>query len=435
MSSYSSENKFSYLKPKTKLQKSLLLFLSCSLFFAVFTAFFRADESVANQSQPVSLLLKPRKPNLNKNVEEGVFSFQENGVPKINPDILALYENDQIQVSGGEYNVQLTLDKQLQSYALEILKKYKVAWGSIVAIDPKSGKVLALASHSEKEPYAKPVALRGTFPAASLFKIITSAAALERSNLNPQSVIHYRGGDYTLNYSNYQPDARRDNRIMSFEGALTKSCNPVFARIALQKLNYKTLTSYAHLFGFNNDLPFDSDVERSGFHIGQDNYSIARTAAGFGEVNISPLHAATLIASIANGGKMMRPFVINRVSGNQGKVYYMGHQQLIQQTVLPQTADTLLRMMSGTVISGTARRHFRYSRNGALKNIQIAAKTGTLSGKQPKGLYNWFIAAAPIGNPEIALAALVIDPGNGRINASGLGGMFLEHAAITKVIR
>lgn len=436
MSFYRNIRAASYFKKKQEQSKSLVWFICCALFLVIFTACFQTKEKeqvpTIAKTEPVSQLLKP---NLKNRTEDGVFSFQDNGVPKINPEILALYENDQIQVSGGDYNVHLTLNKDLQSSAVELLKKYKVAWGSIVAIEPSSGKVLALASHSEKEPYAKPVALRGTFPAASLFKIITSAAALEQSALNPDSVIHYRGGDYTLNYSNYQPDARRDTRLMSFEGALTRSCNPVFARIALQNLSYKTLTSYAYSFGFNNDLPFDCDVERSGFHIGRDNYSVARTAAGFGEVYISPLHAATLIASIGNGGRMMRPYVIDEVSSRSGKSYFKGSEQLIQQTVLPQTAETLLQMMSQTVITGTARRHFVSARNGALRNINIAAKTGTLSGTQPKGLYNWFIATAPIEKPEIAVAALVIDPGNGRINASGLGGMFLEHAAITKVIR
>ena len=84
----------------------------------------------------------------------------------------------------------------------------------------------------------------------------------------------------------------------------------------------------------------------------------------------------------------------------------------------------LLKMMAMTVSDGTARRQFRRSR--ILRKMDIAAKTGTLSGTSPKGRYYWFVAAAPVDDPEIAIATLVIDPGGARINGSGLGRQFME---------
>ena len=104
---------------------------------------------------------------------------------------------EELQVSG--HTLHLTIDPELQLYAQELLKANQVPWGAVVAIDPKTGKVLALASHSEVQPSERSVALRSGFPAASLFKIVSAAAAIEESGLIPESVIRYRGGDYTLN--------------------------------------------------------------------------------------------------------------------------------------------------------------------------------------------------------------------------------------------
>lgn len=408
-----------------------LLILSCFLFFNVFSAF--VDKSSREYKRArlnkTQLLLKPV---VQTRSADSIFSFDESGLPRIDQELINLYDQDSIPVENGKYQVSLTLDKELQDFAIKLLKKYKVPWGSIVALEPGTGKVLTLASHSEKEPYADQVALRETFPAASLFKIVTSAAALEQSSLKPQSLVYYRGGDYSLNKHNYLPQRSRDKREMSFEKALIKSCNPVFARIALQQLSTKTLASYAHTFGFNRELPFDANIGQSSFNMKQTDYSFARTAAGFGDVKMSPLHAASMMATLGNSGKMMRPYVINQVSSADGKLFYQNKEQLLQQAILPDTADTLLQMMTGTVVKGTARKQFRYTKRGALKNIEISAKTGTLSGNQPKGRYHWFVAALPADNPKIALATLVIDTGKTKINGSGLGSLFLEHYAKTK---
>ena len=323
--------------------------------------------------------------------------------------------------SGNHF--EFSIDKNLQSDAQSLLERYKVPWGALVAVQPQTGRLLALAGHSHVDGSGAEFALRSGFPAASLFKIVTAAAAVERKGLTGEQKIHYRGGNYTLNRWNYRPNPKRDRRSMTLADALGKSCNPAFARVALENLSKDTLQSYAELFGFNSDLPFLYNVESSDYRNAGSDFVFARTAAGFGDVTISPLHAATLMATIANGGVMMQPTVVDRITSSDKELLYEVEPRVLRHAVLPSTARQLMQMMERTVDIGTARSQFRRS---TLRGVKIAGKTGTLSGKNPRGVYHWFVAAMPAENPQVAIAALVINPGNARIRATGLGRRFLE---------
>lgn len=356
-------------------------------------------------------------------------SFDAAGIPKLNRPV-DFEQIDQgkyvISTSNGE-RVYLTPDPNLQRKAEQLLESNAVPWGAIVAIDPRSGRVLALASHSTVEPGAAPVALRATFPAASLFKLITASAALEEKSLSPVSRIFYRGGDYTLNKRNYLPNSKLDKRSMSFAQALGKSCNPVFGRISLQQLSASILNKFASRYWFNRDLMFSLPLEQSSFVTPSDDYELALTGAGFGPVTVSPVHAAVMVSAIANHGKMMLPQIVESVVNEKGQLAYQARQSQLGLVLPDRQATTLLDMMESTVKEGTARKQFRKSKSLKQQNFSVAGKTGTLSGENPKGRYHWFVAAAPSDNPEIALAALVIDRGNARINGTGLGRQFLEY--------
>ena len=320
----------------------------------------------------------------------------------------------------------LTLDAVLQNEAQALLRKHQVPWGAVVAIEPKTGKVLALAGYSAQEQGGTEFSTRGGMPAASLFKMITAAAAVEEAKLDPQTIIRFRGGDYTLGPRNYQPDAKRDTRQMTMELALAKSCNPVFARIASKYLSPEILNRYATHFGFNQRLPFDIALPASSFSTPQTSYDFSRTAAGFMGTEISPVHAAMMASAIGNEGVMMRPRVIERVVDPSQVVLYRSRPEVYQRSLTANTSRVLLSMLEVTTISGTARKHFAKARNGALKGISVAAKTGTLRGDSPKGVFHWLVAVAPSDDPEIAIATVVVDPGNARINGTGLGRMILE---------
>jgi cell division protein FtsI/penicillin-binding protein 2 len=168
-------------------------------------------------------------------------------------------------------------------------------------------------------------------------------------------------------------------------------------------------------------------LEPSTFSVGYDKYDLARTAAGFGSAYISPLHAALLAAVVGNGGRMPRPYLIERIEDRHGNAKYEVRRETLSTSVSAETARELLSMMRTTVESGTARKHFWLLRKLWGESFPVAAKTGTLSGDDPKGVYHWFIATAPIKDPQLAIAALVIDPGGARVRGSGLGSKFLQY--------
>jgi cell division protein FtsI/penicillin-binding protein 2 len=139
------------------------------------------------------------------------------------------------------------------------------------------------------------------------------------------------------------------------------------------------------------------------------------------------MHAALLVGSVANQGRMMKPYVVERVEHKSHGLVYSAKEQVLRDVVMPSTANKLMKAMGSTVTTGTARRQFRRFRSALKQPIDVAAKTGTLSGKNPEGRYHWFVAAAPADNPEIAVASLVIDPGHARINGTGIARLFMQH--------
>ena len=320
--------------------------------------------------------------------------------------------------------VELSIDPVIQAAANKVLAKYEVPWGAVVAIEPSSGRILALSSHSELDPAGEDVVLRSGMPAASLFKVVTAAAAIEVAGLEEDTEIFYRGGDLTLNRGNYLASSSRDTRKISLGRALAKSCNPAFARLATEYLSADILKSYAEAFAFTTSLSTGLPVKLSSYSPVEDTYQLARTAAGFGKAELGPVHAAAIAGALANGGKLMRPRIIDKVVSASGDVLFETKSELLKRSIRPETAKQLLEMMEATVTSGTARRQFRRSK--ILKKVRIAAKTGTLSGDSPKGRYHWLIAAAPAEAPEIALAAVVIDPGKAKINGTAVARLVLE---------
>ncbi len=324
-----------------------------------------------------------------------------------------------------------TLDPELQEHVSRIVAQAQASHVAIVAMNPSNGAILAIAgkSHSIND-----VEYHAGFPAASLFKVVTAAAAVEQAGIAPHSLIPFRGGNYTLNQANYYPDARRDQRIMSVGEAMGRSCNPVFGHIGVKYLNGQILSRYARQFGFNRPLEFEAPLPESSAWIPQDNlYELSRTSAGFGEVRVSPIHAAALMSGIANGGMLPRPQIVDTIVSPDGTVIHKQKSEVLQRIVEESTAQSLMEMMRNTTTIGTSRREFMRGSTPTLGQIDVAGKTGTLSGDNPQGLNNWFIGAAPISNPQIAVAVITVDPRQSS-KASHLARLvFQRHFGVTPV--
>jgi penicillin-binding protein A len=319
--------------------------------------------------------------------------------------------------------VYYTLNPKLQAFAQSLVSAAKAPHVAVVAMDPRTGQILALA---EKSKTIKDLSLHSGFPAASVFKLVTTTAALELAPVGPLSPINFRGGIYTLNRWNYLPNPKSDRKSMTLAEALGKSCNPVFARVALKYLNPKVLRRYSELFGFNKNLGFELSLPASSASVpDNDIFELGRTAAGFGEVTLSPIHAAALVAGIANGGLLPKPSIVERVTDREGTLIYKARAEALTRIMQPATAKKLLGMMEYTTTIGTSRKEFMKKKKQLLSGVSVAAKTGTLSGTNPEGLNHWFVAAAPISDPRIAISVIVVDPQSGT-KASRIGKQIIE---------
>ena len=313
-----------------------------------------------------------------------------------------------------------TIDAALQTTMENFFKKYRVPYGVFVAMDPNTGKVLALVEYSAQNPKAEGLALRLSYPAASIFKLVTAAAAIEEKKADPAtSISYYRSGIHQLSPKHWTDNPKRDKLKVTLAEALARSNNAAFAKVALRWLDVPKLIDYAGRFQFNHPIPFELPVQVSQMEIENSERGLARTGAGFGDVGLSPLHAALIGSAIANNGAMMTPCLVDHLLSPTGEKMYECTPRVFATAISPETAESLREMMAMTVISGTSRKAFRLKRREqSLRGITIGGKTGSLTGEDPPGKYSWFVGMAPMEAPEIAIAALVINRPLWKIKAS-----------------
>jgi len=209
---------------------------------------------------------------------------------------------------------------------------------------------------------------------------------------------------------------------MTLEEAIARSANAVFGKVAVNDVGGPVLEEYLAKFGFGARIPFDLPVETSHGQVPKEEFELARTGAGFGEVYVSPLHMAMIMSAIASGGAMPRPVLIDRIEDSDGMPLYESSPMKWRDTVLPETANAVVRMMVKTVEIGTSRRTFGTpERTPLLHDMDVAAKTGSLSGWTPSVHFEWFAGVAPVGSPRLALSALVVNDNRWKIKGSYVG--------------
>lgn len=325
-------------------------------------------------------------------------------------------------LAGGR-EAELTLDHDLQKELEGLLASYNVPTGAIVALDPRDGRILAMAEHSETKG-VRGLALKALYPAASVFKIVTGAALVE-AGIAPTTEVCFHGGMRRLELKNLRDDARRDTRCASLSSAMGKSLNVVFGKLASRNLSAETLRATAARFFFNQPLPLfpapptvgDALVSRA--VIPEDELGFGRTAAGFGQVYLSPLHGALLAGAVGNGGIAVEPHLVASIV--RGSLRQSPPPSIERRVISEQTSAALTGMMIRTITEGTARKAFRQGRRWVLGDIQAAGKTGSLADKKPFKDYSWFVGFAPAENPTIAVAAVVVNGPRWRVRSPYLG--------------
>ncbi len=318
--------------------------------------------------------------------------------------------------------VVLSLNEELQARIFDLFRRFNPLYGVFAAMEPDTGRVVALVGYrrgGESDPW---LPLKATYPAASLIKVITASAAIERGKVSPQDEISYRGGIYGISRGGLHARDRRGTPSMTLEEAIARSANAVFGKVAVNHVGGPVLEEYLAKFGFGRTIPFDLPVETSRGQVPKEEYELARTGAGFGEVYVSPLHMAMIMSAIASGGAMPRPVLIDRIEDSDGKPLYESSPVKWRDTVLPETANAVVRMMVKTVEMGTSHRTFGTpERTPLLSDMDVAGKTGSLSGWTPSVHFEWFAGVAPVGSPRLALSALVVNDNRWKIKGSYVG--------------
>lgn len=307
----------------------------------------------------------------------------------------------------------LTIDPVLQQKMDWLLQDYDVPWGAVVALDPRSGRILAMAEHAAAEADGgRAVALRPIAPAASVFKVVTAAALLE-AGVPADEVVCYHGGERRLVPAMLRPSSR-DDACVSLADALALSANVPFARLADRHLQPERLREVAERFFFDRPLSLlGMELHTSPLELPEEPFEFARTAAGFHRgVRMTPVHGALLAAAVGTGGTMPLPRLVDAFDD----VEVQEEAEPIP-VIEPGVAAALGEMMVRTVEGGTARVAFRERGREVLGGMRVAGKTGSLFEYDPFRDATWFVGYAPAEAPTIAVAAVVLNEARWRIRA------------------
>jgi peptidoglycan glycosyltransferase len=316
--------------------------------------------------------------------------------------------------------VQYAFDPNLQDAMVTLFKGYRPDFGAFVAIDATTGRVLSMVSYSHGHALRENLALRATFPSASVFKVVTAAAAIAERNFNANTVVAFNGRNHTL-YRSAIMKTRYDRwtRYMTLKDAFAHSVNTVFGRIGAFNVGADEMREYAGRFGFNRAIASDMPIQEGKAPITDDPWSLAETASGFTRDNtMSPMQGAMIAATIVNDGVMMEPYVVRSVHSMDGTELYEADPAVKQVSVNPATATEIRSLMRETVKRGTSRGAFRGFFRKAMAGIDVGGKTGSLTGLDPKGKYDWFVGYADNGEHKIAVASLTINEKAWRVKSS-----------------
>lgn len=340
-------------------------------------------------------------------------------------------------------DLYLTVNADLQVYAYSLLAGRR---GAVVLLDPNDGKVLAMVSSPGFDPNifnsrdsgnevilvlndsATPLlnrAIQSGYPPGSIFKIVTAAAGLETKKISAGSPVFYCPGFYVLGGRRFNCWEKEGHGKLDLLGAFKHSCNVFFFK-AGEKIKQGPITYYAYLFGFARQSGIELPEEAKGFIpdknwkkrvIGENWYEgdTLNFSIGQGYALITPLQAAVMVSVIANGGKLIQPYIVESISGK--KIKKLQPKQL---PISLRTIDIIREGMYDAVESDDG--------TGLLarvEGVKVSGKTGTaqVAGHQS---HAWFIGYAPSENPKAAIAVFLENGGYGGESAAPIAGAIFK---------
>ena len=312
---------------------------------------------------------------------------------------------------------EMTIDWDLQEYIANTVRRNKVGFAAVAVMNAHTGDIIALYGKGEKGE--DNTLCLDTYLAASLFKVVTAAAAIDSGVMSSKSKCAYNGSAHTLYKKQLTTGRNRWTREVTLGRAFALSNNVVFAKIGTTDLGETPLLLTAMRLGFWKPPLEGIECSPSTLFIPETQYNIAELASGFNRhTRISPVHAAQMITAVVNDGVMMRPRILSSDS--------TGSEKVLEDN----TARELHYMMNQTIKRGTVSRTFWNSRyDRVLKNVQIGAKSGTIDGTDPDGRRNWFLGYAEHdkSGDAITIACLIIREDYYWIESDDLSKKIIRH--------
>lgn len=315
-------------------------------------------------------------------------------------------QGDALVAPAGHGVAELTLDPVFEREAERLLDDAHPSAGAVVVVDIKSGRILVWAERRRNGRGPSEITTPHA-PAASVFKLVTTAALFEKTDLTPSERICVAGGMRSIERRHLDPPHAGDVTCGPFFQALGHSKNAVYAQLATHRLMRSDLIEVAERIGFNGRVPFDFKAPLGTLDVPYQDLEFARAAAGFQGSTLTPLGGAYLASVIATGGLAPHLRIVAHADDYTAADGLETEGRVLSAT----TALRLERMMEVTVSSGTARSAFHDELgHPLLGSIQVAGKTGTLHPSEAtssEGLASWFIGFAPARAPSIVVSVLL----------------------------
>ncbi len=342
-----------------------------------------------------------------------------------NVNIFAKVKNELSNTKNQGDTVVLTLNYKLQSAAYEALGNNK---GAVVVIEPSTGKILAMVSKPGYDPNeieevwdyihtdegSKSTVLlnratQGLYAPGSTFKVLTMLEYMrENPDYNSYSYeckAKAEFNDVVIHCSNEKKHGK-----VSLADSLAKSCNTSFTNMGVTL----DLSKYSELMNtmlFNSDLPFDGNYKKSSFVLdaSSSKNEVPQTVIGQGKTQITPLHNALIYSAIANGGVMMKPYLVDSIENCDGATIKKYKSSSYKTVMTANEAKDVTELLKGVCTYGTASSSFKNTK------YKVAGKTGTAEYDNQGNCNSWFVGFSNPDDPDILVSVVVEDSSSSNL--------------------
>ncbi len=357
---------------------------------------------------------------------------------KSHVNIAAKVKSDLQQTKKPGDNVITTLDYDLQKAAADTLGEVT---GAVVVLDASTSKILAMYSnptfdpndmatvwegvHSEEGQESSVFlnrATQGLYAPGSTFKVITAMEYIKEHPDNYEDYSFTCNGSDIFSSVHIKCAGSTAHGNLDLTHSLARSCNTSFANIGVTDLDIAGLCDMTDSLLFNSSLSYDGEYSKSKFELTADSpmYDVPQTVIGQGNTLITPLHNAMIMQSIANGGIMMKPLLVDRIESAEGTLVSENKPTSLGSVLDPEVTKKVIPMLQEVCLSGTASSYM------SGKAYTVAGKTGTAEYDNFGNCNSWFVGYTNIDEPDIVVSVIIEDYNINALSATYVASQIMD---------